>query len=126
MSFHYNILSYDFHTYFKLDDAEQVAYGSKFRELIETEFKNELTNGQCRIFKTHAQSIGPHPDENGMFETDTTDPVTFLKMLNFYQMNHGPLSVLIHPRSDKGDLQDHTQHALWLGEKKELKTQFLR
>jgi DOPA 4,5-dioxygenase len=125
MSFHYSIVSYDFHTYFKLDEPEQVAYVAKFKQSIESEFKDELAQGLCRLFKTYNEPIGPHADGHGMFESDTRDPATFLKLLNFYQVNHGPLSVLIHPRSDKGELIDHTHHALWLGEMKPLKTHLL-
>ncbi|CCH42362.1 DOPA 4,5-dioxygenase [Wickerhamomyces ciferrii] len=125
-SFHYNITSYDFHTYFKLDDPVQVQYAKDFKVSITNEFHNELNQGSMRIFKTFNQSIGPHPNDYGMFESDTRSPETFLKILNYYQKKHGNLSVLIHPRSDESDLIDHTKNALWLGEKLPLKTEFLK
>ncbi|ODV72921.1 DOPA 4,5-dioxygenase family protein [Cyberlindnera jadinii NRRL Y-1542] len=125
MSFHNGIVSFDLHTYFKDDDAEQIAFANAFKEAIQKEFADELAATKCRLFKTHPHQMGPHPDGYGMFESDTRDPATFLKLLNFYQLNHGPLSVLIHPRSGRGDLEDHTQNALWLGEKKQLKLQLL-
>lgn len=118
LSFHYDIVSYDFHTYFKLDDPVQVEFAKTFRQAIENEFHAELqTPDSMRIFKTHDKQLGPHPLGYGMFESDTRSPQTFLKILNFYQLNHGELSVLIHPRSNQGDLADHTKNALWLGEK---------
>jgi len=127
-SFHYSIVSYDFHTYFKLDDPKQVEFAQQFRSKIESEFSHELSNEptKMRIFKTHYKAIGPHPIGYGMFETDCKNAQHFLKVLNFYQLNHGDLSVLIHPRSDQGDLADHTKNALWLGEKLNLVTEVLK
>lgn len=125
-SFHYGIVSYDFHTYFKLDDPVQVELAKSFKQTIENEFHNELQSPNLmRVFKTHEKQLGPHPIGYGMFESDTRSPETFLKILNYYQLNHGELSVLIHPRSNQGDLIDHTKNALWLGEKLPLLVEFL-
>ncbi|KAH3675097.1 hypothetical protein WICMUC_002929 [Wickerhamomyces mucosus] len=125
ISFHYGIISYDFHTYFKLNDEEDREYALKFRESIEKEFEKELTEGSARIFRFFEKEIGPHPKEHGMFEVDTRSPSVYLKLLNYYQINHGHLSVLIHPRTNAGELIDHTKHALWLGEKQDLKLEVL-
>jgi DOPA 4,5-dioxygenase len=35
-------------------------------------------------------------------------------VLGFLMLNHGPLSVLLHPVTGN-ELLDHTHHALWLG-----------
>lgn len=126
MSFHYSIESYDFHTYFKLDDPKEVEFATNLKDSISKEFHNELEKGEVRLFKTHNQQIGPHPNGYGMFESDTRSPSAFLKLLNYYQLNHGPLNVLVHPRSNKGDLIDHTANALWLGDKLPLLTEFLK
>ncbi|KAF6062642.1 Peptidase M1 family protein [Candida albicans] len=40
----------------------------------------------------------------------------FIKVLSWFQLNHGNLSVLIHPQTGD-DVKDHTSSALWLGEK---------
>ena len=42
---------------------------------------------------------------------DFKDPEIFKVVVPYFQLNHGPLSVLIHPRTDQGDLKDHTEHA---------------
>ena len=43
-------------------------------------------------------------------------PEVFIKVLSWFQLNHGNLSVLIHPQTGD-DVKDHTSSALWLGEK---------
>ncbi|KAH3685309.1 hypothetical protein WICPIJ_003722 [Wickerhamomyces pijperi] len=122
-TFYYSVHAYDFHTYYTLGDEESKAEFYAFRKAVEEEFAPELTEGKCRIFRSFDETLGPHTQ--GMFETDTRDASTFLKLLNFYQLNHGNLSVLIHPRSGLGELSDHTKHALWLGEKVPLKESVL-
>lgn len=122
-TFYYSITSYDFHTYYTLGDETSKAEFYAFRKAVEEEFAPELAEGKCRIFQAYDYELGPHTQ--GMFETDTRDASTYLKMLNFYQLNHGNLSVLIHPRSGLGALSDHTKHALWLGEKVPLKEHLL-
>lgn len=123
--FHYGVKSYDFHSYYKLDTPSDLEFVNGFRELFQKEFAKELENGDCRLFKVWDHPIGPHPEGFGMFESDTKSPATFLKLLNFYQLKHGPMNVLIHPRSDVGELTDHTHHAFWLGDKLPLKTETL-
>jgi DOPA 4,5-dioxygenase len=121
LQFHYGIVSYDFHSYFNLDDPDQAVFAERFKGAFQEEFKDEIAAGHTRLFRTFLEAIGPHPDGYGMFESDTKSPDAFLKILNFYQLNHGPLSVLIHPRSGRGALSDHTKHAFWLGDKLPLK-----
>ncbi|MGZ3688841.1 MAG: DOPA 4,5-dioxygenase family protein [Bdellovibrionota bacterium] len=55
--------------------------------------------------------IGPHPLP--MFEIDFV-PAEFAEVVGFLMLNHGELSILIHPETGE-DLKDHTAHALWLG-----------
>ncbi len=43
----------------------------------------------------------------------------FAEFVPWLRVNHGDLAILIHPRTGD-DLADHTDHALWLGEKLEL------
>jgi DOPA 4,5-dioxygenase len=40
-------------------------------------------------------------------------------------LNREGLDILIHPETGD-DVEDHTNHALWLGEKLELNIEFLR
>ncbi|KAF6069330.1 Dopa 4,5-dioxygenase family protein [Candida albicans] len=75
------------------------------------------------VYKFWEKPIGPHPIR--MWELDFKDPEIFKVVVPYFQLNHGPLSVLIHPRTDQGDLKDHTEHALWLGHKVRLDTSLL-
>lgn len=120
------IYSYDFHTYWHDADVAEKKFCAEFRDKVATEFASELKKGKLRLHKLWDRPIGPHPIH--MWELDTAgayEPALFARVLAFYQLYHGKLSVLIHPRSDLGELLDHTEHALWLGHKQRLVTQFL-
>lgn len=120
------VYSYDFHTYWRDNNPKERELASQFRDKVAAEFAKEIEAGSLRLFRFWDKPIGPHPIN--MWELDTAekyDPALFARVLAFYQLNHGPLSVLIHPRTDEGDLKDHTVHALWLGHKQRLITEFL-
>ncbi|AGO13217.1 AaceriAFR070Wp [[Ashbya] aceris (nom. inval.)] len=111
--FPYGIKSFDFHTYIPLADP---APALRFRDAVCSEFQDALRSGAANAYEPHMGSIGPHVEAGlGMFEFDVCDADVFVRMLHFFQLNHGPLSVLIHPRTERGDLWDHTEGALWLG-----------
>lgn len=118
-----NIESYDVHTYYNYDNLEERAFAERLYQKVQIEFADLISRGEVRVYKLWPTAIGPHPIP--MFEIDFKTPEAFTKVIPFYQVNHGPLSVLIHPRSDKGDLIDHTEHALWLGSKQPLKLELL-
>lgn len=121
------IKSYDFHTYWNSGCPIDKKFSTEFREKVQKEFAKELEAGDLRLHKFWDHPIGPHPVT--MWELDTAgkyDPALFARVLAFYQLNHGKLSVLIHPRTGKGDLIDHTEHALWLGHKQRLITYILK
>ncbi|EEQ41782.1 hypothetical protein CLUG_05910 [Clavispora lusitaniae ATCC 42720] len=122
-----SIRSYDFHTYWRKNDPEETKRSNSFREKVAKEFASELEAGDLRLHNPHEEPIGPHPIS--MWELDTGgkyEPALFARVLAFYQLNHNKLSVLIHPRTNDGDLIDHTEYALWLGQKQRLITSFLK
>lgn len=128
MSKSYGITSFDFHTYWNKNNEKERNAAYNLREKIQQEFSKEIANGDVRVYKFWETPIGPHPIN--MFEIDTGGPGRFnaelySRLVTFYIVNHGHLSVLIHPRTDKGDLIDHTEHALWLGHKLRLDTTLL-
>ncbi|KAI0464628.1 hypothetical protein LJB42_002248 [Komagataella kurtzmanii] len=122
--FYGNIVSYDVHTYYNQNVSEEKKFAYQLREKVKEEFKDEIEAGNIRVHKFWETPIGPHPI--CMWEIDFKKPELFAGIVSFYQVNHGNLSVLIHPRSDKGDLVDHTKHALWLGHKQRLITSVFR
>ena len=119
--FYGGIKSYDVHTYYGNEKEEKLAFA--FREKVLKDFAKEIENGEIRVYKFWEKPIGPHPIR--MWELDFKDPEIFKVVVPYFQLNHGPLSVLIHPRTDQGDLKDHTEHALWLGHKVRLDTSLL-
>lgn len=122
MSFYGNIVSYDIHTYWNNNNEQQRAFAFELREKVLKEFATEIEQGDIRVYKFWDKPIGPHPLT--MFEIDFKKPEIFAKVVPFYQLNHGELSVLIHPRTGN-ELKDHTTNALWLGHKVRLDTSVL-
>ncbi|OBA20146.1 dopa 4,5-dioxygenase [Metschnikowia bicuspidata var. bicuspidata NRRL YB-4993] len=115
------ILSYDFHTYWRDTSAQERRFCWEFREKVCLHFAKEIQQGLLRVHKFWDRPVGPHPIH--MWELDTAgryDPELFARVLAFYQLNHGKLSVLIHPHTSSGMVTDHTEYALWLGQKQRL------
>ncbi|KAG7196063.1 uncharacterized protein KQ657_000074 [Scheffersomyces spartinae] len=123
-SFYGGIISYDIHTYWNNNVKEERDFALALREKVLKEYAEDIESGKIRAHKPWDKPIGPHPIS--MWELDFKSPEIFVKLVPFFQINHGSLSVLIHPRTDKGDLKDHTTHALWLGHKQRLATGFLK
>jgi len=61
-----------------------------------------------------------------MFEVNIFTPLQFGAFIPWLAMNRGPLSVLVHPNTDKGMVWDHSVGGYWLGEKKEINLEYLR
>lgn len=60
-----------------------------------------------------------------MFEVNVFNPEQLGTLLSWFVANRGPCSVLIHPNTGN-DVEDHTVHASWLGEKVPLDIDLLR
>ena len=66
--------------------------------------------------------VGPHMV--GMFQADIFSPSQFSALVPWLAVHRGPLSVLVHPNT--GDARrDHTQNAIWMGDRKPLNLQIL-
>lgn len=123
-SFYGDIKSYDIHTYWNNNNETERKFAFELREQVLKDFAREIANGDIRVYKFWDKPIGPHPIN--MWELDFKSPEIFKRIVPYFQLNHGGLSVLIHPRSGKGDLLDHTKFALWLGHKVRLDTNLLK
>lgn len=109
---------WDFHVYY--DDATRSESNSLRTKLLE-DFESYAKEGAIIVKKLPTEkAIGPHYDL--FWEADIARVDVFAKVLSWFVQHHGNLSVLIHPQTGN-DLMDHTKHALWLGEKKRLKTE---
>lgn len=122
--FYGDIQSYDIHTYWNNNNQGERQFAYNLREKVLKEFDRDIKNGDIRVYKFHDKPIGPHT--LNMWELDFRKPELFVKLVPYFQLNHGKLSVLIHPRTSQGDLKDHTDHALWVGHKLHLDTSFLK
>ncbi|KAK2751391.1 hypothetical protein FQN55_000664 [Onygenales sp. PD_40] len=102
---------FDIHIYHYQNNPDQVAFAKALWERIRREFP------ELRIYTFFDRPIGPHPV--AMFEVNLFTPAQFGAFIPWLVINHGPLSVLIHPNT--GDAQDeernHTQRATWMGDR---------
>lgn len=77
---------------------------------------------ELRIYRFWDKPIGPHPV--AMFEVNLFTPAQFGAFIPWLAMWRGNLSVLVHPNTVEpgvdevvSQLRDHTQRAIWMGEK---------
>ncbi len=104
--------SFHAHVYYDGADRESAA---RVRERIDALFKVQL--GRWR-----EEPVGPHP--KAMYQVAFAGD-QFDQVVPWLMEHHAGLSVLIHPNTDN-DLLDHSERALWLGEKLALKLDFFR
>ena len=64
----------------------------------------------------HDEPVGPHP--NGSFQIEFETEL-FQPIISYLALNRGDLVVFVHPNT--GDaLIDHSDYAIWMGEKRQL------
>ncbi|VUC31387.1 unnamed protein product [Clonostachys rosea] len=107
---------FDIHIYYFQNNEEQAKHARALWERIRREFP------ELRIYKFWDKPIGPHPV--AMFEVNLFTPAQFGAFIPWLSIWRGPLSALVHPNSeDPGvdsivtELRDHTQRAIWMGER---------
>ncbi|KXJ85095.1 DOPA-like domain-containing protein [Microdochium bolleyi] len=120
---------FDVHIYHDSSDDEQAKYARQLRERIRREFP------ELRMYAFWTVPIGPHP--LAMFEVNLLTPAQFGAFVPWLAIWRGPLSALVHPDTlppsapggegeddDEGlrELRNHTECALWMGERLELST----
>ncbi|KAH7314486.1 hypothetical protein KP509_21G004800 [Ceratopteris richardii] len=111
------VRSYDVHVYFFHTDEENTKIAMELRDEIIRTFPDMI------VYKLWTSPIGPHPV--GMFEVDLKTPAEFALFVPWLNLRRRGLSALIHPNTGF-PLLDHTQNALWLGEKFPLITSCLQ
>lgn len=107
------INSYHVHVYFTSDQrkhAEHVHY-------LAAELTLSYDDPQpVRVGRMHDAPIGPHP--KGQFQIQTSDRALHL-IIEMLMLNREQLDVLVHPVTED-ELADHTERAMWLGNKLQL------
>ncbi|KAK2600113.1 hypothetical protein QQS21_005128 [Conoideocrella luteorostrata] len=108
---------FDVHIYYFQNSAEQTKYARELWERIRREFP------ELRVYRFWDRPVGPHPV--AMFEVNVFSPAEFGAFVAWLAIWRGPLSVLIHPNTIPAEgeseadaqLRDHTQRAIWMGER---------
>ena len=85
--------------------------------------RSYLAVPELRVYRFWDRPIGPHPV--AMFEVNVFTPAQFGAFIPWLAIWRGPLSALVHPHTEpepgvdeiSSELRDHTQRAIWLGEK---------
>lgn len=115
LKYTYPVKYYDFHIYYFAHNQNSLKESEALREKLLADFPEDAANGSILVKKLpNDKVIGPHPTQ--FWEADVLRPEVFIKVLSWFQLHHGNLSVLIHPQTGD-DLKDHFDHALWLGDK---------
>jgi aromatic ring-cleaving dioxygenase len=118
--------AFDVHVYYCQQDEQETAFARALWERTRREFP------ELRIYKFWDRPVGPHLI--AMFEVNLFTPAQFGAFVPWLAINRGPLSVLIHPNTvdeDGKEAKDeeernHTQRAIWMGERLPIRTQILR
>ena len=105
------ITSFHAHVYFDPATREMAA-----------RVRSGLEDFDVRLGRWHDKLIGPHLKP--MYQV-AFSPEQFSKVVPWLMLNREQLDILVHPETGN-DLKDHTEHALWLGEKLELNTKVLQ
>jgi DOPA 4,5-dioxygenase len=106
------ITGFHAHIYFDTSSREAAA---RVREGLGDRFEVQLG-------RWHDKPIGPHP--KAMYQVAFL-PEQFGKVVPWLMLNREGLDILVHPETGD-DVGDHTNRALWLGEKLELNIESLR
>ena len=107
-----SITDFHAHVYY---DAETKSRAARLREAIERKF--EVLMGRW-----HDRPVGPHPCWSYQV---AFGPHLFGEIVPWLALNRDGLVVFVHPQT--GDaIADHTDHAIWMGEKMELDIDALR
>lgn len=106
----------DVHIYYFPQNPAQVAYAHQLWERIRREFP------ELRIYRVWDRPIGPHAQP--MFEVNLLTPAQFGAFVPWLAIWRGPLSALVHPNTTEEwlsegerELRNHTEQAIWLGER---------
>ena len=103
-----------FHAHVYYDEATR-ADAAAVREGLAARF-------DVKLGRWHDVPVGPHP--TAMYQV-AFPRGEFDKVVPWLLLNRRGLVILVHPETGD-DVEDHTAHAMWLGEKLELNIDALR
>ena len=97
------IIGYHAHIYYRPETKPAAA---SVREQLGVMF-------DVALGRWHDRPVGPHPISMYQVAFATEE---FTKIVPWLMLNRQGLDILVHPETGH-DLEDHRDHALWLGEK---------
>ncbi|OIW25030.1 hypothetical protein CONLIGDRAFT_622479 [Coniochaeta ligniaria NRRL 30616] len=107
---------FDVHIYYYPQNPSNALYARQLWERIRREFP------ELRIYRLWDRAIGPHA--SAMFEVNLFTPAQFGAFVPWLAIWRGPLSALVHPNTTEEslsegerELRNHTEQAIWLGER---------
>lgn len=103
-----------FHAHVYYDPATRDA-AARVRDGLAERFEVELG-------RWHGRPVGPHP--KSMYQVKFA-PGQFGGLVPWLMVHREGLDILVHPETGE-DVEDHTDRALWLGEKLDLNIAVLR
>jgi len=106
------ITGYHAHIYYDPADRSRAAI---LREQVEARFKVVMG-------RWHDVPVGPHPSAMYQIAFETDQLPT---LLPFLMLNRQGLTVLVHPETGRA-VDDHLDHAIWMGEVLPLNASVLR
>ena len=100
------IKGYHAHVYFA-ETSKDIAL--KVRDEVGQKFA-------VKLGRVHDKPVGPHPISMYLVTFGISE---FNKLVPWLMLNRSGLSILVHPETGN-DIDDHSHHAMWLGEKLDL------
>jgi len=109
-----DIASFHAHVYFAENDEAEAAAAKEIREAVADRFAVALG-------RWHDGAVGPH--DRGSYQI-AFGPHLFATIVPWLMLNHGGLSILIHPNTH-WVRRDHLQDCLWIGTRLDLREETL-
>jgi DOPA 4,5-dioxygenase len=107
---------YHAHIYYGDDDAVREK-AARLREKAWNKWP-----GQARMGRFRDTAVGPHPQ--AMYQIEF-DPDLFPEIVPWLMYNRDDLTILVHPDAEDA-FKDHAWYPLWMGQKLDLRLEFLR
>jgi DOPA 4,5-dioxygenase len=107
-----SIKGYHAHVYYDAQTKDQAAI---VRQGVEESF-------QVRMGRWHDRPVGPHPCWSYQI---AFEPELFGRIVPWLALNRRGLIVFVHPETGD-DITDHTDFAIWMGERMDLDLDALR